>query len=62
MREGSATDFWVGSNGAEAKRRLDQGFEMVSIITDQNVLAEGMARELSAARGQSAEGGKLGVY
>lgn len=49
----------TGTDGADAKKRTDQGFDMVSIITDVNVLGEGIARELSAAQaeGASAAGG-----
>ena len=35
--------------------RAEQGFDMVSIITDVAVLAEGMARELDAANGNTEE-------
>lgn len=48
----------VGTNGAEAKRRTEQGFDMVSIITDVNVLGDGITRELNAAKGLDAAGGK----
>lgn len=52
----------IGTNGAEAKRRLEQGFEMVSIITDTNILGDGIARELNAAKGLDADGSKTSVY
>ncbi|CAN8100367.1 unnamed protein product [Discula destructiva] len=50
------------TSGAEAKRRVEQGFEMVSIITDTNVLGDGIMREINAAKGLGAEGGKSGAY
>lgn len=52
----------VGTNGAEAKRRVEQGFEMVSIITDVNVIGDGIMRELGAAKGVDSQGGKSGTY
>ncbi|KAJ4418588.1 hypothetical protein N0V82_005474 [Gnomoniopsis sp. IMI 355080] len=50
------------TNGAEAKRRLEQGFDMVSIITDTNILGEGVTREINAAKGVDAEGKKTSGY
>lgn len=35
---------------------------MVSIITDTNVLSEGIAREINAAKGIEAEGKKSSGY
>ncbi|KAL4928951.1 HpcH/HpaI aldolase family protein [Aspergillus undulatus] len=45
------------SDGSDAQRRIQQGFDMVSIVTDVGVLGSGMLRELGVASGQ-AEGGK----
>lgn len=41
---------------------MEQGFEMVSIITDVNVLGDGITREINAAKGLDSEGDKSGVY
>lgn len=55
-------DCTLGTNGAEAKRRLEQGFDMVSIITDTNILGEGITREINAAKGLDSEGKKQSGY
>lgn len=52
----------AGTNGAEAKRRLEQGFDMVSIVTDTNILGDGIAREINAAKGLDSEGKKQSGY
>ncbi|CAI4211282.1 unnamed protein product [Parascedosporium putredinis] len=39
------------TNGDQARVRIEQGFDMVSIATDATVLAEGMMRELGASQG-----------
>lgn len=41
----------LGSSGAQAKQRLDQGFDMVSLITDVGLVAQAFDRELSAVKG-----------
>ncbi|KAH8697915.1 2,4-dihydroxyhept-2-ene-1,7-dioic acid aldolase [Talaromyces proteolyticus] len=43
------------TDGNDARARIQQGFDMVSIITDVGVLAEGMNRQLAVAAG-NAEG------
>ncbi|RDW64339.1 HpcH/HpaI aldolase family protein [Aspergillus mulundensis] len=45
------------SDGNDAQKRIQQGFDMVSITTDVGVLGSGMLRELGVASGQI-EGGK----
>lgn len=40
-----------GTSGEQAKMRLSQGFEMVSIVTDVGALAAAFDRELAAVRG-----------
>lgn len=40
------------TSGAQAKSRLDQGFDMVSIITDGGAIASEMQRQLAAATGK----------
>ncbi|KAL3431189.1 Pyruvate/Phosphoenolpyruvate kinase-like domain-containing protein [Aspergillus tetrazonus] len=45
------------TDGADAQNRAQQGFDMVSIVTDVGVLGSGMLRELNVASGK-AEGGK----
>ncbi|KAF2448725.1 Phosphoenolpyruvate/pyruvate domain-containing protein, partial [Karstenula rhodostoma CBS 690.94] len=43
------------TNGVDANNRREQGFDMISVITDVGVLAEGMQRELGVAKGQTQE-------
>lgn len=40
------------SNGEQARQRLEQGFDMVSIATDVGVIVKGMKVELGEATGQ----------
>ncbi|KAI1324502.1 Phosphoenolpyruvate/pyruvate domain-containing protein [Xylariaceae sp. FL0255] len=42
------------TDGADAKRRADQGFDMVSIISDQSALGLAMAYELERSSGKDA--------
>ena len=42
------------TGGDDAKRRADQGFDMVSVVTDGGVMAAGMFKELSTASSSSA--------
>lgn len=42
--------------------RADQGFDMVSVITDVGLLGEAMARELNNAKGKGASGEKRAGY
>ncbi|KAJ1322845.1 4-hydroxy-2-oxoheptanedioate aldolase [Microdochium nivale] len=42
------------TGGDDAKRRADQGFDMVSVVTDGGVLSAGMVAELSTASASSA--------
>ncbi|KAH7024918.1 Pyruvate/Phosphoenolpyruvate kinase-like domain-containing protein [Microdochium trichocladiopsis] len=42
------------TGGDDAKMRADQGFDMVSVITDGGVMAAGMFKELSTASSSSA--------
>lgn len=44
-----------GTDGAQAQARAEQGFTMISVIADVNVIGDGIARELTTARGS---GGK----
>ncbi|KAL4780647.1 Pyruvate/Phosphoenolpyruvate kinase-like domain-containing protein [Aspergillus varians] len=45
------------TDGTDAQNRAEQGFDMVSVVTDVGVLGSGMLRELGVATGQI-EGGK----
>ncbi|KUL91946.1 hypothetical protein ZTR_01082 [Talaromyces verruculosus] len=45
-------------DGADAQKRAQQGFDMVSIITDVGVLAQAMAQQLDIAKGKGIEGNK----
>jgi hypothetical protein len=40
-----------GTDGNDAQNRVQQGFDMVSVITDVGVLGEGMNRHLATAAG-----------
>lgn len=44
----------IGTGGDDAKRRADQGFNMVSVVTDGGVMAAGMFSELSTASASKA--------
>lgn len=46
-----------GTSGEQAKARAEQGFDMISVIADVNVIGDGIVRELNAAKGEGAEGG-----
>jgi 4-hydroxy-2-oxoheptanedioate aldolase len=50
--------FSSGVDGADAQKRAQQGFDMVSIITDVGVLAQAMAQQLDIAKGKGIEGNK----
>ncbi|KAI1846368.1 hypothetical protein JX265_011950 [Neoarthrinium moseri] len=50
------------SNGEQAKTRADQGFDMVSIITDVGILESGFLRELGTAKGQDGQAKERGGY
>lgn len=49
-----------GSSGAQAKQRLDQGFDMVSLITDVGLVAAGFQREMAAVKGEDGSKAKGG--
>ncbi|KAH7150178.1 Pyruvate/Phosphoenolpyruvate kinase-like domain-containing protein [Dactylonectria estremocensis] len=44
------------SNGSQALTRAEQGFDMVSIITDLGAVEEGITQTLQAASGKSSQG------
>ncbi|KAL3471193.1 Pyruvate/Phosphoenolpyruvate kinase-like domain-containing protein [Aspergillus californicus] len=44
------------TDGTDAQNRAQQGFDMVSVVTDVGVLGSGMMRELGVASGQVADG------
>lgn len=50
------------SDGDDALRRSQQGFDMVSIITDVGVFGDGMLRELEKAKGTTKAEGKRDGY
>ncbi|CAG8289239.1 unnamed protein product [Penicillium salamii] len=50
------------SGGADSRRRIQQGFDMVSITTDVAVFGDGMLQELEAAKGNSKSEQKKGGY
>lgn len=52
----------LGSDGDDALRRTQQGFDMVSIITDVGVFGDGMLRELEKAKGTAKVEGKRDGY
>jgi len=49
-----------GLTGEQAEKRYAQGFDMVSVTTDIDTLAGGIAKEVNAATGSVA--GKQGGY
>lgn len=49
-----------GTSGAQAKQRLDQGFDMVSIITDVAAVSNSFQRELADVKGVAAGAGRAG--
>lgn len=51
----------AGTDGAQAKMRAEQGFDMVSVVTDLGGLEAGMMRQLEAAKG-AGEGGRRDGY
>lgn len=52
----------LGSDGDDALRRTQQGFDMVSITTDVAVFGDGMLNELEKAKGTSKVQGKRDGY
>lgn len=47
---------FLGSNGEIARKRLAQGFDMVSIAVDSSCLAAEMERQLSLVTGEAGKG------
>lgn len=47
-----------GTDGLDAQKRAQQGFDMVSIITDVGVLAQAMLQQLDVAKGKGQEQSK----
>ena len=45
----------VGGNGEQARVRVEQGFDMVSIATDVDVLVQGFAAHAAAALGDNGQ-------
>jgi 4-hydroxy-2-oxoheptanedioate aldolase len=43
------------TDGAQARARAEQGFDMVSVITDQGAMGDAMVRTLTAAQGKGVE-------
>lgn len=43
------------TDGSDAQRRIQQGFDMVSVTTDVGALANAMSGELGIASGQAAQ-------
>lgn len=56
------TSLSIGSDGDDALRRIQQGFDMVSITTDVAVFGDGMLNELEKAKGSSKVQGKRDGY
>ncbi|PLB42014.1 HpcH/HpaI aldolase family protein [Aspergillus candidus] len=50
------------TNGEQARERAQQGFDMISIMTDVGAFEEGMMRNLGVAGGGSEVGGGSGGY
>lgn len=54
--------FPIGTDGSDARKRVEQGFDMVSIATDVGVFGSGMLGELKVANGETAGGDTRGGY
>lgn len=54
--------FSIGTDGLDARKRVEQGFDMVSIATDVGVFGSGMLGELKVANGETAVGNARGGY
>lgn len=50
----------LGTSGAQAKQRLEQGFDMVSIITDVAAVTNSFQKELADVKGVAAGAGRAG--
>ncbi|KAE8380345.1 Pyruvate/Phosphoenolpyruvate kinase-like domain-containing protein [Aspergillus bertholletiae] len=50
------------TDGAQARAYTEQGFDMVSVTTDQGALGAAMAQSLSAAQGRGADNQPRGGY
>ena len=56
---GDWADF-SGTSGAQAKMRLEQGFDMVSVYTDVGAIATEFERQLAAVKGVEIGKGRTG--
>lgn len=52
--------FFEGTNGEQAKARAAQGFDMISIATDVDVLSLGFAAHMASATGTNIGGSGSG--
>lgn len=52
----------TGTDGKDALRRKNDGFDMISIITDVGVFKSGMVKELRIANGEAGEAGARSGY
>ena len=43
----------AGTDGNDARRRAEQGFDMISVTTDVGVIKNGMGHELKTANGEN---------
>lgn len=43
----------AGTDGNDARRRAEQGFDMISVTTDVGVIKNGMHKELQIANGEN---------
>lgn len=43
----------AGTDGNDARRRAEQGFDMISVTTDVGVIKKGMSMELKIANGEN---------
>lgn len=48
------------TNGEDARVRAEQGFHMISVVTDVGVIGDGMQKELATAKGAAAAGKREG--
>ena len=47
----------TGTNGDQARVRAEQGFDMISVATDVDVLSQGFVAHMSSALGQQSKVG-----
>ena len=52
----------VGANGEQAAQRAAQGFDMISVATDVDIISRGFEANVQVASGLRGVGGSGGAY